>query len=136
VREINDRLLGLDIKIDKLVAGLATEFRTSLASLVSQLSERNRTPWSVMIPAAAFLVTILGGVGYQALAPVREDVNVIKATMVPRVEQEFRQHTLDRRFNEVERRVEKMEDRAYSEMRQDLERLQKALEAASARQRP
>lgn len=128
VSEINDRILGLDTKIDKGIASLASEFRSSLAALATQLSERNKTPWAVLIPAAAFLVTLLGGVGWQTLSPVRDQVNEIKAHMVPRAEVEFRYSVNDKRLTAIETDLREIARRREDEHLRIIERLERKLE--------
>lgn len=129
VREINDRLLGLDVKIDKAITSLATEFRSALASLATQLTERNKTPWPVLISAAAFMVTVLGGVGWQTLSPVRDDVNAIKRELVPRQEVEFRYSVNDKRLTQIEAEQRETQRRQIDELQRTIDRLELQLKA-------
>ncbi len=129
IREINDRLLGLDTKIDKAITSLATEFRSALSSLATQLSERNKTPWAVLISAAAFLVTVLGGIGWQALSPVREEVNDLRSKLVPRAEVEFRHSVNEKRLNQIEADLRDGQRRREDQMQRTIDRLEQQLRA-------
>jgi len=124
IGEVNDRLLGLDTKIDKGIAGLASEFRSSLSSLTTQLSERNRTPWAVLIAAAGFIVAVLGTVGSQALAPVRDNVKTLQDQIVPREEINYRSTANDKRLSAIEADIRLSEQRRYDLMIRNIDRLE------------
>jgi HPt (histidine-containing phosphotransfer) domain-containing protein len=123
VREINDRLLGLDTKIDKAVSSLAHEFRTALAALTTQLSERNRTPWAVLFAGAAVVISVLAMFGSQALSPVLSDIKNLKEQIVPRVENDFRNAEEREHFARLEAWVKRLEERRYDELIRENERL-------------
>jgi len=123
IREFGDRLLGLDTKIDKAISGLATEFRASFSAITSQLSERQRTPWAVLISGAGFIVAVLGVFGSQALSPLQSDTKHLKEQIVPREEINYRAEVSNRRFLQIENAVETLQRRAYEEMRDELREL-------------
>lgn len=124
IGEVNDRLLGLDTKIDKGIAGLANEFRSSLATLTTQLSERNRTPWAVLIAAASLIIGALGIVGSQALAPVVSSVKTLQENIVPREEINYRSLANDKRLTAIESDIRQIEQRRYDMMLRNLDRLE------------
>lgn len=133
IGEVNDRLLGLDTKIDKGIAGLASEFRTSLASLTTQLSERNRTPWAVLIAAASLIIGALGIVGSQALSPVSGAVKALQDQIVPREEINYRSQVNDKRLTNIEADIRLIEQRRYDMMTRQLDRLETENRALKAR---
>jgi hypothetical protein len=53
---------------------------------------------------------VLGGVGYQPLAPVSDDVNALKAVVVPRVEADKSTACTGSPLLELERPTEKDEE--------------------------
>lgn len=120
IREFGDRLLGLDTKIDKAISGLATEFRASFSAITSQLSERQRTPWAVLISGAGFIVAVLGVFGSQALSPLQADTKLLKEQIVPREEINYRTEASNRRFQQIESAIAILQQRAYDEMRDEL----------------
>lgn len=102
LHEVNDRLYGLDQKIDKLVAGLANEFRSSLSNLTKQLSERDRTPWAIIISGLGVAMTMVMLLGQLSLNPMQADIQMFKREIVPRVEHEYREKVGDDRFDRDE----------------------------------
>lgn len=125
IREINDRILGLDGKIDKAVTSLGTEFRSALSSLGTQLSERNRTPWGILISAAGFITTTLAFIGSQALSPIQTDIKLLKDQMVPREEVNYRTATNEKRMDRLESLATLLANRRYDEMQKQIDRLER-----------
>lgn len=127
VREVKDSILGLDAKIEKSIAGLAHEVRTSLATLSGQFNDRQRTPWAVLISGAGFLVMVLGVYGHQALSPIQAEINNLKAQSVPRAEIEVRTVRASSRFDNLERDVRGLEYDRITDLRRTIEKLEREL---------
>jgi hypothetical protein len=125
VRDINDRIVGLDQKLDKAVTSLGSEFRSALSSLGGQLTERNRTPWGTLITAAGFISATLGFIGNQALDPMRADLKALKEHTVPREEITFRSKTSEARLDRLENLASQLASRRYDEMQRQIDRLER-----------
>jgi hypothetical protein len=128
-REVKDSILSLDAKIDKSISSLAHEVRSAITALSGQLTERQRTPWGVLISGAGFIVLVLGIFGGQALSPIQSDIKSIKDEMVPRAEINARSAMTERRFTTMESAVEQIQRRRYDELIRTIERLQNDLRA-------
>lgn len=135
VREINDRILGLDGKIDKAMASLGSEFRSSLTTLGSQLSERNRTPWGTLITAAGFISTTLAFIGSQALFPLQTDIKALKEQIVPREEINYRTKTSQLQLDRLESLANTLANRRYDDMQRQIDRLERQNDSFKSTQR-
>lgn len=124
VREVKNSILGLDAKIEKSITSLAHEVRASNATLSSQFAERQRTPWTVLISGAGFIVAVLGVFGSQALSPIQGDIKTLKEQFVSREEINFRSESNNRRMLSLETLEENLQRRRYEETREEIRRLQ------------
>ncbi|UGY15095.1 hypothetical protein HAP48_0042325 [Bradyrhizobium septentrionale] len=125
ISQINDRILGLDGKIEKMGSALGTEFRSALSSLGTQLGERNRTPWGILISAAGLITTTLAFVGSQALSPIQADIKTLKEHLVPREEINYRAATDEKRMERLEGLEMLLVNRRYDEMQKLIDRLER-----------
>lgn len=123
LREVKDSILGLDAKIEKAITDLAREMRTAVASLATQFSERQRTPWGVIYTGIGVLVAVLGFVGGQALSPMHADIKALKEQIVPRDEINYRTTVAVQRFETMSRTIDQIQTRRYDELIKQVERL-------------
>jgi hypothetical protein len=134
IGEIDDRILGLDTKFDRVMSGFASEFRTSIAALSTQFSEGNKTPWIVLISGAAVMLTVVSMVGYQALSPITATLDKLEHHMtydvMPRKEVELGYTAMDHRLSLVEDELKTSRRRELEHLNQRVESLQRALDAA------
>ena len=56
------------------MTAMSSEMRSSVAALSTNLAERNRTPWAVIIGFCSVSITILGGLGFLALQPIKDNI--------------------------------------------------------------
>lgn len=124
VRDLKDGFAGLDAKIDKSIASLAHEFRTAVSSLSNQFTERQRTPWGVLISAAMAIVGVLAIVGSQAMAPLQQEIKYLKDNSFPREEAVFRYGINDKRLNGLEAARLVAQERRFNELIRQIERLE------------
>lgn len=117
VRELKDGIAGLDAKIDKSIASLAHEVRSAVASLTNQFTERQRTPWGVLISGAMAIVAVLAIVGNQAISPLNEAQRILAAKVermeervVPRVEHQVHWEAEETRHREMTLRIQRQWD--------------------------
>lgn len=122
VRELKDGIAGLDAKIDKSIASLAHEVRSAVTALTNQFTERQRTPWGVLISAAGFMVAVLGVFGTQALSPMLADIKSLKEQTFPREEAIFRYGINNQRLNAIESDIRLIQQRRYDEIAKELDR--------------
>lgn len=118
VREANSRLQGLDEKFDRVMSGFASEFRSAVAGLSTQFSERNKTPWAVLISGAGIILAIVSMLGHQTLTPITDILKQHETNMVPRKEVEFR-------YSVNERRLMMIEDDLRKQQNQKIEALER-----------
>lgn len=135
VRDINDRIVGLDQKLDKAVTSLGSEFRSALSSLGGQLTERNRTPWGTLITAAGFISTTLAFIGSQALFPLQNDIKALKEQVVPREELNYRTKTSQSQLDRLESLANTLANRRYEEMQRQIDRLERQNDSLKSSQR-
>lgn len=93
VRDLKDSVVGLNAKFDQAISSISHEVRTAIAGLSNQFTERQRTPWGVLISGAMAIIAVLGVVGNQAIGPITESHRALAARIermeeriVPRVE--------------------------------------------------
>ena len=72
------------------MTAMSSEMRSSVAALSTNLAERNRTPWAVIIGFCSVSITILGGLGFLALQSIKDSLSAIVDRMVTRQELEYR----------------------------------------------
>lgn len=60
--------------IESSMTAMSSEMRSSVAALSSNLAERNRTPWAIIIGFCSVSITILGGLGFLALQPIKDNI--------------------------------------------------------------
>lgn len=124
VREVKDSLLGLNSKFDNAVTSLSQEFRSAISALSNQFSERQRTPWGVLISGAMALVVVLGIVGSQAMSPLQADLKALKEQIVPREEINYRAEVANRRWTAIEAGIDQIQRRRNDELHDEIRRLQ------------
>ena len=124
VRDLKDSITGLDAKIDKSIAGLAHEVRAAVAALSNQFTERQRTPWGVLISGAMAVVAVLGVVGNQALSPMSESLRALTSKLerldertVPRVELQVHWESQASQTRETNLRIQRQWDAQLDIMR-------------------
>lgn len=136
VRELKDGIAGLDAKIDKSIASLAHEVRSAVTALTNQFTERQRTPWAVLIGALTVTVTMLAFVGNQALTPILADVNSLKQQTFPKEEAVFRYGINNKRLDAVEAAQLLTQERRYNELIRQNDRLENDNRELRRRQSP
>jgi hypothetical protein len=124
VHEVNDRLLGLDTKIDKAVTSLAHEFRTSLAALTSQISERNRTPWMTVLGGMGVALSVMTAIGQLSLSPIQSDIQRLKLDVVPRAEHIIEREDTLKRLNDQQDWLRRIDADQRAEKQRRIERLE------------
>lgn len=132
VKQINTRITSLETKFDNVADGLAHEFRAGLAQMAKQFSERGSTNWAVIFAGFGVVLSVLGFIGNQALAPVWSQVNELKSVVVPRTELEYGRATNMRRFDQLEERIDKMRDVRDKEQTAELDRSRRENERVHA----
>lgn len=125
IKEVNSRITDFNEKFDRVITSFASEFRASIANLSTQFSERNKTPWGVLISGIGVTLTIVTLIGHQALAPISDTLSIIQRDLVPRKEVEFRHETVERRLTLVESDLKTLHQREYDRLQQQLDVLQR-----------
>ncbi|WP_421581146.1 hypothetical protein [Shinella sp. M31] len=65
-------------QIESSMTSMSSEMRSAVASLSTNLAERNRTPWAIIIGFCSVSITILGGLGFLALQPIKDNIAQIR----------------------------------------------------------
>lgn len=123
VRDLKDSIAGLDAKIDKSIASLAHEVRAAVSALSTQFTDRQKTPWPVLIAAAGFIVGVLGVFGTQALSPLQQEIKYLKEQSFPKDEALFRYGINNKRLDAVEAAQLLTQERRYNEIMKNNDRL-------------
>lgn len=104
--------------LSQRVAGLEADFQNltrtvermadTVATLANTIQNRTKTDWNVLLALATVMITVLGGVGYLTITPVKEELLLARAHL--------RQHELltahptqQARFQALRREVEKIQ---------------------------
>ena len=115
VESINSRLGELNDKFDRVLTAFASEFRSSIAGLSTQINERNKTPWGTLFTGMAVTLSIVTVVGHQALSPIEASLAILQAQIVPRMEFNLENGQFERRLAILEdaknKRVDRLEQR-------------------------
>jgi peptidoglycan hydrolase CwlO-like protein len=123
IREVNVRITGLDEKFDKVMTAFAVEFRAAIAGLSTQFSERNKTPWGILISGAGVVLTMVALLGHQTLSPITENLSMVIQEMVPRKEVEFRYSINDKRLTKIEEELADTRNRELSSLHEQVNAL-------------
>lgn len=117
VRDLKDSVLGLNAEFKQAIASISHEVRTAISGLSNQFTERQRTPWGVLISAAMAIVAVLGVVGNQAIGPVTEAQRILATKIermedrvVPRVEHQLHWEAEEARYRELTLRIQRQWD--------------------------
>ena len=117
VRDLKDSVVGLNAKFDQAISSISHEVRTAIAGLSNQFTERQRTPWGVLISGAMAIIAVLGVVGNQAIGPITEAHRVLAAKIermeervVPRVELSVHWESEQARYREMTLRIQRQWD--------------------------
>jgi hypothetical protein len=81
VRQINDRITGLETKFDNVATSLSHEFRDGLSLLTKQVSDRGSTKWSVIFAGLGVGLTVIGMIGTLVWYPVSTGLAEAKANI-------------------------------------------------------
>jgi hypothetical protein len=81
VRDIQGNIDGLKTEFTSRIDSLGRDFRTAIDVLANRISERSQPLYMVQIAGLGLIVSILTTVGFLALNPVRNDVDVLKAEL-------------------------------------------------------
>lgn len=111
-----------DIKTS--IQNLGTEVRQALTNVTAQFSMQQRTPWGILIPAAGFLVFIMGAFASQAISPITSDIKALKDLSFPKDEAVFRYSINDKRLTQLEADFRNMQARRYDELTKTIERIE------------
>lgn len=65
-------------QIESSMTSMSSEMRSAAASLSTNLAERNRTPWAIIIGFCSVNITILGDLGFLALQPIKDNIAQIR----------------------------------------------------------
>lgn len=65
-------------QIESSMTSMSSEMRSAVAALSTNLAERNRTPWAIIIGFCSVSITILGGLGFLALQPIKDNIAQIR----------------------------------------------------------
>lgn len=120
---MSSRLIDLEDKFDKVMSGFATEFRAALSGLSTQFSERNKTPWGVLLSGGSLLLTVVVVVGGLAFAPLRSELSTLEADHVTRKEIELRYMIGIDRVKLLEDELRRLHDRELEHLHQQIERM-------------
>lgn len=123
--QINTRIEGLDTKFDRVMTGFASEFRSAIASLSTQLSEKNKTPWAVLISGMGLTLGVVSFLGHQTLAPITDTIAMMQTNMVPRKESDLRYTILSKEIDLLHADVKLLHDRAYQRLKERLEAVER-----------
>lgn len=111
-----------DIKTS--ITNLAGEVRSALAAVSSQFALTQRTPWMSIGSIGALVIAIMSFIGSQALNPLQADIKSLKEEIVPRVEHKYRQDTTDHLIDNVNRRLDEIQNKKYEELTKTIDRLE------------
>lgn len=125
IADVGTRLENLDAKFEKVMASFASEFRTAIAALSTQLSERNKTPWGILISGAGVVLTVVALVGHQALSPMTDDIARLTKEAVPRKEIEARYAYTDARINVLSDEVRMLRQHEFDGLTHQIEVLER-----------
>lgn len=103
IAALAQRVTGLENTLGGISAQLAT--------LQSTINDRSRTPWGTLISAMGVLIVIIAYGGNLALAPVIQNVQILRDqanSTVPRGEHERVWASQDARYLEVNRRIDEI----------------------------
>ena len=123
VRDLKDSVVGLNAKFDQAIASISHEVRSAISGLTNQFTERQRTPWAILIPGAGFIVVVLGLFGSQAISPIVADIKSLKDNAFPREEAVFRYGINNQRLTSVEGDIRQIQGRRYEELVKEIDRL-------------
>lgn len=101
-REVKTSIASLDGKIDRAISNLSQEVRSAMNTLHERFAEHNKTPWAAISGVGGVMIVIFGAFIGQALNPIWSDLKMVKDSMVPRVEHDYRQHVVDEKFHMLE----------------------------------
>lgn len=111
-------------RLDQRVTGLETAVNgiaENIKGLGDKLDNRSRPQWIVILSSLGLVVTILGLVLAGWKAPLDStiqrqeyDLRQLQQSGVPRVELEGKWSALQREADETKRRLDRLEDRAFS----------------------
>lgn len=126
--DLNTRITSLDTKFDNVMTSFASEFRNAIGNLSTQLSEKNKTPWGVLISGMGVILTVVTLLGHQTLSPIAETIASIQRDvrdLVPRKEADFRHEMNDKRIGKLEIEIADAHRREYDRLKEQLDLIQK-----------
>jgi len=85
--EFRTALIDLNKKFDQNFSEIAREFRASLQSLSAQVTERSKTPWTVIWSGIGVAVVIVGMIGAMFYGPLRSELDTIRISNARSYEQ-------------------------------------------------
>lgn len=112
-----------DIKTN--ISSLAGEVRSALNSLAAQFAQQQRTPWVAIGSILSVVLAIAGFMAYQTVNPITADIKMMKESLVPRVEHDYRQGVTNDRFHEIDKHIAQIQDRRYEEILNELRELKR-----------
>ncbi|MEX2739898.1 hypothetical protein AB3480_00365 [Rhizobium mongolense] len=69
-------------QMETSITGIAAEMRSSIAALSTNLAERNQTHWPLIFAALSVVITILAGLGFLSLQPIKDNVARLEDSIV------------------------------------------------------
>lgn len=118
IHEIRSNMNTGFMNIQASVASLANDTRQQISSLTNTMSERNKTPWGVLISAGLFILAVVGGLGTMAIKPIMDnqvdtalDIRDIKSSTMTRAEIEWRGLRSQEDRARVEKNMDQMNDK-------------------------
>lgn len=91
----------------------AAEVRTSINQIMNVISARDKTPWGTLLSAGSLLLTIVTVAGSLAIIPMKEAIQQLQMSVVPRAEHAREWTELERRFSNDENWVRRIDQRLW-----------------------
>lgn len=124
VRDIKTGMASLGAEIRQALASVSSQFTQQMAAVTSQVAQQQRTPWGSIGSVGAVIMTIIGFMVFQTITPLQADIKILKEEIVPRVEHNYRQDTTNRSIDNVNKRLDEIQNRKYDDMTKTIDRLE------------
>lgn len=100
--EIRREMSQHQMEINQALSSISSEFKQALGGIQSQLLERAKPQYGLLISLAAFLLSFSTAIGFMAYTPIKGDIadlKVVQSSLLPRAEYEPRHVRLEKDIN-------------------------------------
>lgn len=125
VKQIHARIDGLESKFVNVADSLSHEFRSGLQALTKSVTERGSTKWSVIFGGASVAVSVIIAIGGMAYFPINNSINDLKSVIVPRAEYERSMREAERRDDNLQALISRIDGERRQEAHDEIQRLQR-----------